>query len=76
MDYHGHIPRVELTTEEIEALIHLRGGCTCFIFPPCSACSTPIHWDECEDLGIDPLRDAPKSPIDYMKAVRDLCKGD
>lgn len=64
-------PCVELTTEEYEQLIHLRGGCTCFISPPCSTCCTPIHWDECLDLGINPRRD--EKP-DYLKAVRDLCR--
>lgn len=74
MDYHGHIPKVDLTDEEYEALIELRGGCSCHISPPCPAHSERISWEECEDLGTDPLRDKPAPPIDYMKAVRDLCK--
>lgn len=74
MDYHGHFPKVDLTDEEYEQLIELRGGCSCHISPPCFAHSEKLTWDECEDLGIDPLRDEPKPAIDYMKAVRELCK--
>ena len=59
--------KVELTDDQYKLLVHNRGGCTCFISPPCLACSEPPTDDELEDIGYE-------WPIDYMKHVRDMCK--
>jgi len=43
----------ELTDEQREALVELRGGCSCHISPPCGACSDPITREEMELLDIE-----------------------
>ena len=60
-----------ISDEDRARLINLRGGCTCFLSPPCSACCEPLTEDEAGRLGLA----APEPATDYMKAVRDLCKG-
>lgn len=51
------------------ALVEHRGGCRCFISPPCGACSNPMTYAEAEYLGYEP----PEPAIDYMVAVRAMC---
>jgi len=48
-------------------LVEMRGGCRCFICPPCSACSTPMNEREAVELGWEP-------EPDYMAEVRRLCR--
>lgn len=36
----------EPTTSQLERLIDMRGGCRCFICPPCNACVEPVTADE------------------------------
>lgn len=33
-------------------LVDMRGGCRCFISPPCSACCEPMSLDEADSLGL------------------------
>jgi len=40
----------ELTDIEQKRLVEIRGGCTCFLCPPCSACSDPLTQDEVDEL--------------------------
>lgn len=47
---------IELTDKEQAALVSLRGGCSCHISPPCSACCTPVTLDELEAIGAPPRR--------------------
>jgi hypothetical protein len=54
-----------LTDEQYRELRGHRGGCSCHISPPCSACSNPITWGEARYLGWDCADvDAPLCPID------------
>jgi hypothetical protein len=41
-----------MTDEQGEELIALRGGCRCHINPPCSAHSDPLTMDEALELGL------------------------
>lgn len=43
---------IELSDKQIKDLIRLRGGCSCHINPPCSACCNPLTETEAKDLGI------------------------
>jgi hypothetical protein len=53
-----------LTDEQYRELRSHRGGCSCHISPPCSACSNPITWGEARYLGWDCADvDAPLRPI-------------
>lgn len=51
-------------------LVDMRGGCTCFVWPPCLNCTEPMTEDEAEYLGWEP----PEPAIDYMAEVRRLCR--
>lgn len=90
----------DLTDEQRDELVEHRGGCTCFLHPPCNACCEPIPLSEAVDLGwleddeLEAWTNAPSDekdqanikefvygkdsewaePIDYMKAVRDMCR--
>lgn len=61
---------IEANYERTHAeLVEHRGGCTCFISPPCNACCEPMTEDEAEYLGYEP-----PEPIDYLGAARDVVK--
>ena len=63
-------------------------GCTCFISPPCGWCTdpdNPLNVHEEDDAWVDADnqsnvkefvygKDPYAEPIDYMKAVRDMCR--
>lgn len=66
--------RLPEDTDMLLELIDHRGGCACFVSPPCSACSEPLTVDEAIELGW--MEDEPATAVqpDYMKAVRDMCR--
>ena len=47
-------PLIDQHPELYKRLISNRGGCRCFISPPCSACTSEIDEDEAEELGLVP----------------------
>ena len=61
--------------DEWKRLLHMRGGCRCCVSPPCSACVDPIDEDEAIKLGLLATSPEPDLAVDYMKHVRDLCRG-
>jgi hypothetical protein len=65
-------PLCDLDDSAHRRLLELRGGCTCFVFPPCWRCVNQITEHEAEELG---LIEEPEPQIDYMGAVRAMCKG-
>lgn len=40
-----------LSDSERDQLLMFRGGCTCFLSPPCRACTEPMTFEEAEILG-------------------------
>ena len=44
---------VVLSHEQTTRLLAMRGGCSCFSHPPCSACCDPLKMHEAAQLGID-----------------------
>ena len=57
-----NLDEIELTDEQQEQLVEMRGGCTCFLSPPCGNHVNPLTEEEAEELGLfDP------EPVDYMK---------
>ena len=40
----------ELNDIEQKRLVEIRGGCSCHISPPCSACSDSLTQDEVDEL--------------------------
>lgn len=53
--------RIADDTKMILALVEMRGGCTCFLSPPCNNCCEPITEDEAEYLGWE--RPEPETPL-------------
>lgn len=49
--------------DERVAIANLRGGCSCSVSPPCSACCSPLTQDEADELGLIP------EEIDAMTAT-------
>ena len=45
----------ELSEEQYLKLIKHRGGCTCFISPPCNNCCEPCTVEEAEILCFSPV---------------------
>ena len=42
---------MNLSDEERSYLMTLRNGCSCFLSPPCQACTEPLSLEEAELLG-------------------------
>lgn len=76
---------VELTEDQRATLAKLRGGCRCHLHAPCWVCVDPITVQEAEALAVlrfeeprllpEVMLPRPSADVDYMKHVRDLCKG-
>jgi hypothetical protein len=71
--------------EDAERIRALRGGCTCWQHPPCSACTNPITLDEAVELElpVDEVRwfneglsedQFPTDADDLMKSIRNICR--
>jgi hypothetical protein len=70
-------------------LIQLRGGCSCCVSPPCSACCNPLTEEEAIRLGLLTEIDSAPAPAlpmpawdsraintaNAMDAVRSMCRG-
>jgi hypothetical protein len=41
----------DMSDEQRTQLVEYRGGCSCHISPPCSACCEPVRLNEADDLG-------------------------
>lgn len=57
-------------------LVSNRGGCKCFICPPCSACTSEIDEDEAEELGLVPYPPEHKPKEKEMELKVDFNKLD
>jgi hypothetical protein len=47
------VPIDDLTEHQFQMYMEARGGCTCFISPPCHACIEPPTREELEDVGFE-----------------------
>lgn len=66
---------IQLNDEQGEALVAMRGGCSCHLSPPCSNHVDPLTMEEADELGLldqEPEKTA-VAPVDHMKVTRDLC---
>lgn len=70
-----NLDEIELTDEQQERLVQMRGGCTCFLSPPCGNHVGPLTMEEADELGLlDPEPEkADAAPAGHMKVTRDLC---
>lgn len=73
------LDNLELTEEEQLQLIELRGGCSCFISPPCGSCCNPLTFEEAETLGhvppmgVEAETELAKPPVaDIMSITRKM----
>lgn len=42
---------VDHDVESWHSILQSRGGCTCFLSPPCNACSNPVTEEELNAVG-------------------------
>lgn len=62
---------VEIDEDQWLELVRHRGGCSCHSRPPCGACDHSCTDEEAIELG---FIEEPEPEVDYMHAVRDLCR--
>lgn len=61
------------TTEEIQAVLSMRGGCNCAVTsPPCWNCEAPWTTEEIQALREE--FDTEPSGEEIMQAVRNMCR--
>lgn len=44
---------IDLTDDEVERLVEMRGGCSCHVRPPCGAHTDPVTEEELAELRED-----------------------
>lgn len=49
----------QLSEQQQEQLVEMRGGCSCDINPPCFNCTDSPTVDELQELGVDEPDDDP-----------------
>lgn len=56
------VPIDHLDADQYETFMENRGGCCCFLSPPCSACVDPVTADELRAVGFDDFIDEVVTP--------------
>lgn len=62
------------STAVLMKLLDMRGGCTCFISPPCRACAEPITDDEFDELLEAFPEELAPPPVDFSAITRGFCQ--